>query len=256
MQILEKLYGLAEQHLRSDPPSWQDFSVGFKSVFNADMTLYHVRPANDAQRPTNEEASDWNQRVSVVASSNAKATNDYLSQNLGDTHAIPEEVLAPHEPMRRTDFFSDEEWDRLGEFADYLSGLGIYYNLVAPATLADTSLLRLFLWRDRDQGDFTQLEKQRIALFMRYLLAVVEPKALMASGVSAATTAFGNKYGLTNAEIGILDALLEGQSPKDIASDTDRTYRTVRWHIQNILEKCQVSSQKQLLHEFYGLIRR
>ena len=72
----------------------------------------------------------------------------------------------------------------------------------------------------------------------------------------AAIVTFGQKYGLTSTEIEILDGLLQGQTPSALAENTGRTYGTVRWHVQNILEKCQVNSQKGLLSEFYRLIRQ
>ncbi|VAW24699.1 hypothetical protein MNBD_ALPHA11-707, partial [hydrothermal vent metagenome] len=59
----------------------------------------------------------------------------------------------------------------------------------------------------------------------------------------------------TDTEIDILSALLQGQSLKIIAYETKRSYNTIRWHVQNILEKCQVKTQTNLLREFYRLIK-
>ena len=36
---------------------------------------------------------------------------------------------------------------------------------------------------------------------------------------------------------------------------TDRSYGTVRWHVHNLLVKCNVKSQTNLLSEFYQLIK-
>ena len=65
---------------------------------------------------------------------------------------------------------------------------------------------------------------------------------------------FGTQHGLTKTEIEILSALLDGHSLRGIAENTKRTYGTTRWHVQNILSKCQVNNQKTLLREFYKLI--
>ena len=54
----------------------------------------------------------------------------------------------------------------------------------------------------------------------------------------------------------MLAALLQGLSLRAIARESARTYGMVRWHVQNILEKCQINTQKNLLIEFYRLVKR
>jgi len=132
--------------------------------------------------------------------------------------------------------------------------------MVVYAILPDGSSLVLYVWRGERDRDYSDIEKQRLALFMRYLARLVRtgnPAHAHASvhAPDKELLEFGTKYRLTEAEVSVLSGLLQGQSLKFIALDSDRSYGTVRWHVQNILEKCQVKSQKNLLGEFYRLIK-
>ena len=129
-----------------------------------------------------------------------------------------------------------------------------FYQLIAPAILPDGSFLGLLVWRNENQADYTAADKQRIALFMRHLLAKVEFRKLVDTRQNSQVDVFGTQHGLTKTEIEILSALLDGHSLRGIAENTKRTYGTTRWHVQNILSKCQVNNQKTLLREFYKLI--
>ena len=62
---------------------------------------------------------------------------------------------------------------------------------------------------------------------------------------------FSATFGLTEAEKEILDMLARGMSIRAIAERTGRTYGTSRWHVQNILSKTQVGSQKMLIASLY-----
>lgn len=116
--------------------------------------------------------------------------------------------------------------------------------------------LVLFIWRSQEEGDYSEIEKQRLALFMRYLSSFIRVKSeFLHKNSDDNIKEFGNKYSLTNTEIEILSNLLNGHSLREISKETSRSYRTVRWHVRNLLEKCQVKSQKNLLSEFYKLIK-
>ena len=92
--------------------------------------------------------------------------------------------------------------------------------------------------------------------FMRLLAKVIGPSAVSPETPPARDVQqFGEKHALTQAEVNILADLLEGQSLKAIASRTNRSYGTVRWHVHNLLVKCNVQSQTNLLSEFYQLIK-
>ncbi len=62
----------------------------------------------------------------------------------------------------------------------------------------------------------------------------------------------GAKVGLTPSEIEVFSHLARGISVRSIADMTDRSYQTTRWHIQNILTKCGVQSQKELLYALFN----
>jgi DNA-binding NarL/FixJ family response regulator len=91
---------------------------------------------------------------------------------------------------------------------------------------------------------------------MRYLATFLRtPGSLVAHASETELTLFGERYALTNTEVSILAALLRGYSLRNIAEESGRSYGTMRWHVQNILGKCQVKTQQNLLNEFYRLIK-
>jgi DNA-binding CsgD family transcriptional regulator len=246
MQILEQLYHCVETHLAHGQPRWPGFCSQFRLLFRADVVLYRVKHDPDG-RPSND--------MEFIATSNVPVMSAYFERRIFEHHPISEADLAPLEPVRRSDLMTDDELLQHGALSEFLIKYDIFYQIVVPALMRDGTYLGLYLWRTRRESDFSDLEKQRLALLMRYLLAVVSDDYLVWGPARPDVVAFGRKFDLTQAEIEILDALLEGLSPKQIARDTARSYGTVRWHIQKILEKCQVSSQRGLLSEFYRLVK-
>lgn len=63
--------------------------------------------------------------------------------------------------------------------------------------------------------------------------------------------AFRGKTGLTETETAVLSHLVGGLSLREIAGTTGRSYGTIRWHVQNMLEKTGAGSQKDLIARFY-----
>ncbi|MCB1518654.1 MAG: hypothetical protein KDJ19_13695 [Hyphomicrobiaceae bacterium] len=253
MIILEKLYNSAECHLGNSKPDWPAFAADVKQALGSELLFYHLAPVarvSGAQMP----APRWSERVTVIATSNPEAVSDYLSQDYQQEPPVAEDALAPLEPVLRTDFLSDDEFRALGPIADHQIRLGVFHNAMVPARLTDGSTIHLLLWRSEEEENYSERDRQRLALFMRYLLALVDTQFLAADAPDKAVLSFGQRHGLTGAETSILSDLLQGRSPRDIAHQSERSYGTVRWHIQNILEKCQVGSQKDLLREFYRLI--
>jgi DNA-binding CsgD family transcriptional regulator len=160
-------------------------------------------------------------------------------------------------PIRRSDVLSDEEFLNLGELSQFLLQHGAFHFSTTPAILPDGSYLGLYTWRDQHQSDISDIEVQRLALFMRHLMVMVDVTALIPIEPAGphyqreAMHGFAEQHGLTETENRILVALLSGHAPRSIASQTDRSYGIVRWHIQNILEKCGVNSQKELFRAFF-----
>ena len=162
----------------------------------------------------------------------------------------------PFEPMRCSDSIPDDILRTVPFYPTFLSPHNMFYVMVVYALLADGSFLMCSLWRGEDKEDFSEFEKQRMALFIRYLAHLVGASVLQPiQKPDSDLLTFGERYDLTESEVSILSELLAGRSLKLIALETGRTYGTVRWHVHNLLEKCQVRTQQNLLSEFYRLIK-
>ncbi len=246
---LEKLYESAGNYLSVSPQQWEKFSKDFQSIFGAGMVLY---------RPTFVGGVlAWRSEEQTVATSHPEYALEYVKRQVFEANQIPDDSLNPLEPSRRSDVIPDEIYRDTEVAIDFFMPRGIFYMLAISAILSDETHLMMVVWRSEEDGDFSDIEKQRIALFMRYLatLIPIENKEDV-ENTNDAVEEFGMKYALTGSEIQVLSNLLQGKSLKAIAGESGRSYGTVRWHVQNILEKCQVKSQKNLLNEFYGLIKR
>ena len=243
---LEKLYDCMDSHLREPPPDWAGFAQGFKSIFKAEMVLY--RAVFDADPNAAE-------RFEIIATSDQPTIDKYMKMEIYKMHHIPETAMAPLEPVRRTDSFTDEEYRNIGPLTDFLIEHGMFYLMNVPAIMPDGSFVCVHTWRREGEPDFSDIEKQRLALMMRHLLAIVGETELGETEPDAEVVTFGKKYGLTPTETEILALLIDGHSLRSIADKGDRSYGTVRWHVQNILAKCQVKTQKNLLTEFYQLVK-
>lgn len=244
VHILEQLYNCADKYLISESYNWDKFCEDFCNILDSEMALYRLT-FDEHQIPQSFEA---------IITSMPDAAREYKERKLYALHPVQESDMAPLEPLRRTDFMSDEQIKTIDIFGDFSRRYGYFYQLIAPAILNDGSFLGLLVWRSESQSDYTSEDKQRIALFMRHLLAKVQFRGLVNMRQNNQVKLFGTKHGLTKTEIEVLSALLDGHSVRSIAKNTKRTYGTIRWHVQNILSKCQVNNQKNLLREFYKLI--
>lgn len=242
---LEKLYVCAEKHLATKPVPWEKFAVEFKAIFQSEFVLF---------RPELEADGQTIRSFGLIVTTDPSDAAQTVVKKMYAECPVPETLLAPLEPSRRSDVMSDAEFRNFGKAVNLPEGHGLFFVMAAPALMPDGSPIILITWRDEDREDYSELEKQRISLFMRYLLKLVRPTEKEASAPGAGIEAFGAKHHLTPTEVEILSALLRGRSLKNISRETDRSYGTVRWHVQNILEKCQVQSQKRLMSEFYHLI--
>ena len=253
MDILEKLYEIADANLEKENSAdrnWLRFSIEFENTFDSQMVLYRPLAGNDTM--------DLKASAEIIASNDPKMIEQFFEDKiylLKDEEMIPDPPN-PFEPARRTDELTDEQIRKFSYFESFLKPHGIFYVMGNFALLPDQSLLMMFVWRGESQTDFTDIEKLRMALFMRYLAQFVS-KTIQKETTEPANDIvdFGQKYGLTNSEVGVLADLLEGHSLKAIAAMSKRSYGTVRWHVHNILEKCGVSSQRSLVNEFYKLIK-
>ena len=245
MQILEQLYDCAEQHLRSEPRNWVMFGREVAGICNADMVLY---------RTSYDETGENIVSADYLTTTNENTIQAYKDLGLQQNQPIPENSLTPLEPVRRTDMLDNAAMLSLPVYGDFVKKFDYFYQIFVPAILPDKSILGLLLWRGQASDDFDDLEKQRLALFLRHLIGAFDLEKMSSDPTKNNVAQFGEKYSLTPAETAILGALLEGHSLREISQSTQRSYGTVRWHVQNILDKCQVNSQKSLLKEFYGLI--
>ena len=246
---LEKLYESAGTHLSAMPQQWERFVADFQSIFGAGIVLY--RPSIEG------DVLAWRSAEQTVATTHPQHAADYVKHKVFEANQIPDASLNPLEPSRRSDIIPDEIFRETDVAKGFFIPRDIFYMLAVSAILPDNSYLMMVLWRGESRGDFSDIEKQRVALFMRYLATLIPSDRTDVNVASGrAVEEFGAKYALTDTEVSVLTALLEGQSLRMIATDSGRAYGTVRWHVQNILEKCQVKTQKNLLSEFYRLIKR
>jgi len=246
---LEKLYECAGKYLAREQQNWDGFVKEFSSIFGAKFVLY---------RPTFEAGVlAWRSMDDLVATTNPKMAKEYVKNRIFDMNKIPDDSLNPLEPNKRSDIIPDNIFETMDVAKNYFIPNGIFYMLAVSSILRDDTHLMLVFWRDQPQGDFSNIEKQRTALFMRYLSVLMGQTRTknLPDNVSEIKD-FGQRYELTEAETGVLTSLLQGKSLRQIASDSGRSYGTVRWHVRNLLNKCQVSTQQTLLSEFYRLIKR
>lgn len=74
--------------------------------------------------------------------------------------------------------------------------------------------------------------------------------ALLLERLASASLREGDREGeglLTKAEIGVLQALADGLSPKDIAAESGRSVYTIQAHIQNLIKKLGCSGRSEAL---------
>lgn len=246
MEVLERLYDCADTHLDNSGQDWEGFKSDFCGIFESEMVFYRI---------TFDPVSKTPSAFDVIVSSKPEAAKEYVDRKLYALHPVDEESLAPLEPILRSEIMSDDQLKGLDVMSDFVERHGYFYQLIAPAILPDGTFLGLVVWRNESEGDFNAMDKQRIALFMRHLLAKVQLRKLVSMKVDNDVTSYGRQFNLTKTETEILTALLDGHSLRSISDNTSRTYGTIRWHVQNILSKCQVSNQKALLTNFYSLIK-
>jgi len=160
MHILEQLYDCADTHLQDAIYNWDAFCAEFCDVFQAQMVLYRIVFDPASGAPTDFE---------TIISSVPLAAKEYQERELYKYSPVPEAELEP-------------------------------YQLIAPAILSDTSFLGLVVWRDKTEENFTSIEKQRITLFMRHLLAKVDHRKFGSMEGNAKVDRFGKQNGLTKTE--------------------------------------------------------
>ncbi len=252
MEKLENLYDCADKYLLKDKQDWSGFARGFSEIFDAKMALHRPKAVQE-----NNVRLDFVELDEIISTTNPETMKEFLEKGMIKLEPMFKEVGNPFEPFRRTDILSDKEYLEFEISQQFLLPNNVFYLMIVHAILADNSFLVLYIWRGKENEDFSEIEKQRLALFMRYLARLVRVGTYETNDdVNNEIIKFGKKYHLTETETEILADLLEGKSLRYIADSSDRSYGTVRWHVQNILQKCQVKSKKNLLNEFYALIKR
>ena len=180
----------------------------------------------------------------------------YIADGVYEYRDLMSQSIGPFEPARRSDTHTDAAFKAHPINIGFLKPHAIFHIMGVVAHLHDGSFLVMFVWRSESEADFSDMEKLRLALFMRMLAKHFGTSTLKRlSRPKDEIRGFGNAYGLTKAETLVLADLLDGYSLKDIARKSGRTFGTVRWHVHNLFVKCDVQSQKNLLSEFYKLFR-
>lgn len=242
MDILERLYDAADRHLALEQANWGAFCADFRAACKADVAIY-----TPLFTPDERSCSG----LDVKGTSSPEVIDRYLSEGIYGYHLISEVDLPPLTAVRRTDHITDDALRQLGPLSDFLLANGLFYFANVPVRLSDSRFLCLHVWRGEDECDFAQSELTRFALLMRYLLRVVNADPPRTQATTETLLVFASRHGLTETEAAILAELVAGASLRQIADGSDRSYGTIRWHVQNILAKCGVPSQRSLLTEFY-----
>ena len=246
---LEKLYEIADARLLQTAPEWRTFAREFQEIFGAKMALHRPRYVSAKTGKTSPDI--------IIATTSADIMAQYFGEELYKNNDLRIDPDCPFEPVKRTDTITDKQMKKLPYWESFLRPHKIHFVMAVFAVLSDGSFLVLFVWRDKKGLDFSDIEKQRLALFMRHIAMIVgADETKIVRTPSEAIINFGNKYHLTGSEIEILSSLIQGHSLKGIANETERSYGTVRWHVRNLLHKCHVKTQQNLLTEFYRLIKR
>lgn len=246
MLQLEQLYNCARDHLEQGAPNWDTFARTFKEIFSADLLFYRVQ---------NDELGWQESSLKIITTTHPTVVDMYIENGFHRRPRMKESDLPSLEPTRRTDEVSDDEFRKLGDFYEFFAGNGLFYLMLVPARLEDNTDLNLMVWRDEQSGDFDEQEKMRLGLFMRYLMKTVDTSKLVHGETGSELQQFAKTFGLTGKEAEVLSYLPEGYSLRGIAKETGRTYSTIRWHVENLFQKCHVKSQKNLLRQFYALIK-
>jgi len=245
---LENLYNCADKYLSGEVQDWESFACDFAATFGTRMALY--TPSRK------EDGLFFLSMDELIATTDREIMAEFFDKGIVKFEPMFEDGGNPLEPFRRTDIFSDDDFRGFEVTKVFLQPNDVFYLMIVYAILSDGSVLVFYLWRSERQNDFSDIEKQRLTLFMRYLAKLVQrEKSKTGLDANKEVREFGKKYDLTEAEVNILNALLDGKSLRYIAENSSRSYGTVRWHVQNILNKCQVKSKKNLLSEFYRLIK-
>jgi len=246
---LEELCKCATQHLTKSQPDWERFADEFGSIFGCKMALFITSKNDDVVFLQSEKC--------IISTTSWDLVSAQFAKNISTFIGIMHDPVSPFIPSLRTDKLADSEYLNLDIVQRYMMPHRAFYLMMAFAALQDGSRLAMAVWRSDEEKDFCDIEKRRISIFMRFLATFFAPKNYAPiNSVNEDLKLFGSRYSLTNSEVEIVLSLLQGHTLTQIAQDTDRAYRTVRWHMQNILEKCQVKSQKNLMSEFYRLIKR
>lgn len=243
------MYECAQDCLLEGNIDWGRFGKEFSDLLHAQLIIYTTGPSADNMDLTPEG--------SVIITTDQAMLDRYFEIKVYKEFYLMPDPQSPFEPIRRSDQVDDETFQQHPLMELFFSPFGIYHFMLMYSNLLDGRFLVVYVWRDKALDDFSDVEKQRLALFMRHLATIVSfvPASSIQDG-DPQIIQFGKKYGLTVAETKILEELLHGKSLRGIAKDTGRTYGTVRWHVHNVLEKCHVKTQQNLLSEFYRLIRR
>ena len=62
-----------------------------------------------------------------------------------------------------------------------------------------------------------------------------------------------NELKITNREKEIIELIIEGKEHKEISNELKISINTVRNHIQNIYEKCQVQNKVEMIKKMTGI---
>ena len=246
---IEKMYECAQHCLLEGNIDWERFGKEFSVLLHSEMIVYTTEPSADKM--------DLTPRGNVITTTDQAMLDRYFQIRAYEKFYLMPDPQTPYQPVRRSERMDDETFQQHPLTELFFSPFGIFHFTIVYSNLLDGRFLVMYVWRDDTRDDYSDIEKQRLALFMRHLATIVTfVPAPTTREVDPQVLQFGARFGLTSTETEMLEELLQGKSLRGIAKGSGRTYGTVRWHVHNILKKCHVKNQQNLLGEFYRLIRR
>ena len=162
--------------------------------------------------------------------------------------------------FRASDSRDEEEWNRSALYQEVYRPQKLYYALQATFVHNDIKLGMIGLYRQKEDGDFTErelfflellkmhIELKLYRLVTRYRGFKTDPNA---PGFSV-PKALVNEYSLTRREEEIINMMLNGSSDSAITEDLCITKSTFEKHIHNIYIKTGTKNRVGLFGIFRG----
>lgn len=138
--------------------------------------------------------------------------------------------------LARGDSIDAASWERHPFVDAFIRPAGFDDCLASVKTgQAPGHVLGFNFLRERGDAPFTEEDRALLELFTSEVVDLLHP------------TPLAERWKLTRREAAVLDALLRGESNKELASRFDCSLRTIETHVASILRKANVPSRAKLI---------